>query len=55
MHHAFLYTCFPSLNDYDVKMPNFTFCGRREHMTKDFLLLFLNFDTGSAHTALDEF
>ena len=22
---------FPSLHDYDVKMPNFTFCREREH------------------------
>ena len=24
-HHAFLYIALPSLHDYDVKMPNFTF------------------------------
>ena len=24
-HHAFLYISLPSLHDYDVKMPNFTF------------------------------
>ena len=29
-----------SLHDYDVKLPNFTFCGGNE-----FLLLFLNFNT----------
>ena len=33
MHHAFLYISFPSLYDYDVKMPKFTFCGGREHKT----------------------
>ena len=27
VHHAFLYISFLSLHDYDVKMPNFTFCG----------------------------
>ena len=32
---------FPSLHDYDVKMPIFTFCGGREHKT--FFLLFLSF------------
>ena len=26
VHHAFLYISFPSLHDYDVKMPIFTFC-----------------------------
>ena len=25
MHYAFLFISVPSLNDYDVKMPNFTF------------------------------
>ena len=29
----FLYISLPSLHDYDVKMPNFTFCGGREHKT----------------------
>ena len=27
MHHAFLYISLPSLHDYDVKMPIFTFLG----------------------------
>ena len=39
----FLYIPLPSLHDYDVKLPNFTFCGGREHKT-DFLFLFVNFD-----------
>ena len=35
MHHAFLYISLPSLHDYYVKMPNFTFCEDREQaMTK---------------------
>ena len=25
MHHAFLYISLPSLNDYDVQLPSFTF------------------------------
>ena len=33
VHHAFLYISLPSLHDYDVKMPNFTCCGEREHKT----------------------
>ena len=28
-----LYITLPSLYDYDVKMPNFTFCGKREDKT----------------------
>ena len=29
MYHAFLYISLLSLHDYDGKMPNFTFSGRR--------------------------
>ena len=31
MHHAFLCVSFPSLHDYNVKMPNFTFWRGREN------------------------
>ena len=35
VHHAFLHISLPSLHDYHVKMPNFTFCeGRKQAMTK---------------------
>ena len=46
-HHAFLYISVPSLHDYDVKMPNVTFCGGLELKTTTFslLFLFLTFDT----------
>ena len=30
VHHAFLYFSLPSLHDYNVKVPNFTFCRGRE-------------------------
>ena len=33
VHHAFLYISLPSLHGYDVKLPNFMFCGEREHKT----------------------
>ena len=37
MHHAFLYISLPSLQDYDVKMPKFTFsAGERERKTMTF-------------------
>ena len=36
VHHAFLYISLPSLHEYDVKMPNFTFCRGREHNTTTF-------------------
>ena len=45
VHHAFLYISLPSLHEYDVKMPNFTFCRGREHNTTTFFFLFLYFDT----------
>ena len=45
VHHAFLYISLASLQDYDVKPPNFTFCGEREHKTTIFFFLFLNFNT----------
>ena len=32
----FLYISLPSLHDYDVKLPNFTSYGRREHKTTTF-------------------
>ena len=32
-HHALLYIFLPSLRDYDVKIPDFTFCGERELKT----------------------
>ena len=36
MHHAFLYISVPSLPDYNVKVPEFTFCRGREHKTTTF-------------------
>ena len=31
VRHAFLYISLPPLQDYNVKMPNFTFYGGRKH------------------------
>ena len=39
VHHAFLYISLPSLHVYEVKMPNFTFGGGREHTVTTFFLL----------------
>ena len=33
---SFLYMPLPSLHDYEVKAPNFTFCGGRAHTTTTF-------------------
>ena len=40
MHHAFLYISLPSLHDYDVKMPNFTFYRGGTQATMKFSLYF---------------
>ena len=61
VHHAFLYILLPSLyesvhkllHDYDVKMPNFTFCGGRKHKTT-FGFFFQNFDTVLKHSTPDK-
>ena len=40
VHHAFpLYISWPSLHDYDVKMPSFTFYGERKQATTNFFSL----------------
>ena len=45
VHHAFLYISLPSLNDYDVKMPNSKFYrGSTQATTKFPLSLSLNLD-----------
>ena len=36
VHVAFLYISLPSLHDYDVNLPNFTFCQGREHKATTF-------------------
>ena len=40
VHHAFLYISLPSLHDYDVKMPIFTFCWGRKHKATTFFFFF---------------
>ena len=42
--HFFWPFFLSSLNDYDVKIPNFTFYGGRKQATTKFPLLFLNLD-----------
>ena len=44
VYHAFLYISLSSLNDHNVKLPNFTFCRGREQETTTFFFLFLDFD-----------
>ena len=36
VHYAFLYISLPSLHDYNVKLPNLTFCLEREQKTTTF-------------------
>ena len=42
VHHAFLYISLPSLHGYDVKLPNFVFCGERKQATTKFNFDLLN-------------
>ena len=50
----FAYISLPSLHDYHVKMPNFTFCeGRKQAMTK--FILFMNLDMVDRNSAPEEF
>ena len=45
VQHTFLYISLPSLHDYEMKMPNFTFYrGRQETSHDEIFLLFLNLD-----------
>ena len=49
VHHTFLFIFLPSLHDYDVKMPIFTFCGRREYKKR------LSFSFPELRFSLSEF
>ena len=40
VRHAFLFISSPSLHDYDVKMPNFTFFGGRKQAITNFSFSF---------------
>ena len=40
VHHSFLYISLPSLNEYDGKMPNFSFYGGRKQAKAKFSFSF---------------
>ena len=40
LYHAFWYIFQPSLHDYEVKVPNFSFCRGREHKTTTFFFFY---------------
>ena len=40
VHHTFLFISFPFLHNYDVKVPNFAFCGGRKQPTTKFYFSF---------------
>ena len=46
---------FVALHDYNVKMPNFTFCGGRKRATTKFFFLSLNLDMVVRNAAPEEF
>ena len=41
VHYTFLYISLPSVHDYDVKVPNSTFCGEGNNTRKQ--LFFFSF------------
>ena len=47
MHHTFFYISLPSLHNYDVKMPNFTFYGGRKQARKNFFLSLPKLECGA--------
>ena len=47
VHHAFLCISLPSLHDYDLKFPIFTFYEGREHKTTT--LFFFKFEAARIH------
>ena len=56
VHLAFLYISLPSLHDYDVKMPNFTWYRGKKHISDDQIFsLFLNLDMVLRNSTLGRF
>ena len=56
VNHAFLYISLPSLHDYHVKRPNFTFCEGRKHAgNENIFFLFTNLDKADKNSAPEEF
>ena len=53
-HRAFLYISLPSLHDYDIKLPNFTFSRRTGSHDNVFLFLFVNLDTLLKNSTLEK-
>ena len=52
----FAYISLPSLHDYHVKMPSFTFCeGRKQAMSDKIFFLFMNLDMVDRNSAPEEF
>ena len=54
MHHAFLYISLPFMNNYEVKLPNFTCYGERKQATTKVIFLFQNLDTVPSGIQLQE-
>ena len=44
-HYTFLYIFLPSMHDFEVKLPNFTFYGGRQTGDVELSFLFLNLDS----------
>ena len=55
MHHAFLHISLPSLQDYDVELPSFTFYEGRGEKTNDYLFSFSEFRYSPLESTPEEF
>ena len=56
VHHAFLYISLPSLHDYQVKMPDFTFSEGRKHAgNHKIFFLFMNLNMADRNSAPEDF
>ena len=51
----FAYISLPSLHDYHVKMPNFTFCEGRKQAVKKSFFLFMNLEMVERNSIPEEF
>ena len=55
VHHAFLHISLPSLHDYDVELPSFTFYEGRGEKTNDYLFSFSEFRYSPLESTPEEF
>ena len=55
MDHPFFYISWPLLHNYDMNLPNFTFCWGRERQHNNVPFLLLNFHTVLYNSTLEKY